>query len=126
MPAYPGSGQAKLLKCNTQAFLFSNELVTPAEQSVAFQLERPRDAYPWGAAIQLACSATPGTFEIDIQGSETDIAGSYVTIGTAITTVNTLFFGRYDLSNVYFPKFLSVNVKTWPNTTVLVTMVITR
>jgi|SRR5579859_1060427 len=129
MPLYPGAGKAALLKCNTQGFLLNNETIAAAGQTIAFMLERPRDAYPWGAAFQLKCSASPGGFEVDIMGSETDeSAGSYVQLGTTsiINSVNSSNFGRYDMPNTLFPRFVCAVFKTWPNAGVSVTLVITR
>jgi hypothetical protein len=125
MPIYPGPGQATLLHANVQAFLFLNESIAAAQQSVAFQLERNRAAfYPWGAAFQVKFSGAPGAFEIDIQGSETDELGSYVSLGT-ITAVNSSNFGRYDMTPSQFPKYVNALMKTLTNA-VKATLVVTR
>src|SRR5271170_8450937 len=113
---YPGPGQAQLLRENQQGYFLIAQAVAAGQQTLAFEVGRTRSPlyYPWGFAVQLKCSATPGTFEIDVQGSETDETGSYVTLGSGITAVNSTFFGRFD-STATWPKFVSCNIKTWPN-----------
>lgn len=120
---YPGSGQAKLLNANQQCLLLENTRILAGQASVAIQLERQKsNFYPWGAAIQCKFSAAPGVFEIDIEASETDEDGSYISIVT-IVAVNSSNFGRAAIGFTW-PKFIRGKVITLTNdvnTTLLVT-----
>ena len=114
---YPGGGQASLLRCNCQQYLWNAQnLVAGTTTSIGVQLERIKSGffYPWGAAFEVAFSGAPGTFEIDIQFAETDTDKNYVTVGT-ITAVNTNNVGRYDMPNTVFPKYVRAFCKTFPN-----------
>ena len=123
---YPGPGLASLLRPNEQQYLLQAQTIAAGQSTIALQLGRLQDGYPWGAAFQLKCASTPGTFEIDILGSETDESiGSYVQLGT-ITTVNSSNFGRYDMPPTVFPKFVTAYFKTWPNAGVVISLLATR
>jgi hypothetical protein len=130
MPAYAGAGQAKVVHMNEQVVLWQAEskTITTGNPSLAFQLGRiPRFSYPWGAAFQVSFSGAPGSFEIDIEGSETDEAGSYVLLATSakITAVNASNFGRYDMPATFFPKFVRASMQSLANS-VNTTLVLTR
>lgn len=125
MPIYPGSGLAKLINANKQVFLFQNERIAGGTASIAFQLERQKAAaYPWGAAVEVSFSAAPGTVAIDVQGSETDTAASFCTLGSSIAAVNASNYARFEIL-AYYPKFVRVLVKTLTND-VLITATLTR
>lgn len=121
---YPGQGQAKLINANHQYYLWANHAVPAITASVAVQLERQKSAsYPFGAAFEVAFSADPGVFELQIQGAEDDIDSHYVSIGT-ITAVNASFVGRLDLVEKYV-KFVRGYVASITNS-VAVTLKVTR
>ena len=121
---YAGPGLATLLRVNQQKFLFQNQAIVAGQQSIAVQLDRmPGPSYPWGVAMQVQFSGAPGTFEIDLQGSETDETGSYISLVT-ITAVNSSNFGRCDMT-VPFPKYANALVKTLTNV-VNTTLIVTR
>ncbi len=121
---YPGAGQAKLLNMNQQAYLLQNTRILATQASVAVQLSRiPHAAYPFGAAIQAQFSGAPGTFEIDIEASEDDQDGTYVSIVT-IVAVNSSNTGRASIGFTY-PKFIRARVVTLTND-VLTTLLVTR
>jgi hypothetical protein len=126
MPSYPGTGQATLLNCNTQKFFWSKERIPVGGTSVAFELHRVRgNFYPWGAAIEVSFTGSPGAFEVDIQGAETDQDSNYVNLSNAvISVVNGNYVGRYDLMNVY-PKFVRLRINALTND-VNITAKITR
>lgn len=114
---YPGAGQAVLLRANEQQQVWLNQGISAGvTTSIAVQLERLRSPYfyPWGAAVEIAFSGAPGTFEIDVQFAEVDQDSHYVGVGT-ITAVNTSNVGRYDMPNTVFPKFIRLFAKTFPN-----------
>jgi hypothetical protein len=128
MPVYPGSGKAHILSSNNQAFLFNGENIITGQQSIAFQLERTRGgSYPWGAAFQVKFSGDPGTFEIDILGSETDEVNSYIKLATTaqITAVNASRYGRYDMPNTLYPKYVAALMQNLSNA-VSTILVVTR
>lgn len=117
MPNYPGSGKATIIDVNSQKLFWDNERVGAAQASVAFQLSRIHHGfYPWGAAIEIQFSGAPGTFQVDIQGSETDKNECYIKLATTsiINAVNGSNVGRYDLVNL-FPKFIRLYTTTFPN-----------
>lgn len=130
MPFYPGSGKAKLINANDQVLLFNADRPgpgTPNKASIAVLLARGQQAqggFPFQFAVELSFSGAPGTFEVDIQGSETDTDASYILLGTAITTVNSSNYARFDGVSFY-PRFVRAFVKTLGND-VTVTAVITR
>src|SRR6266705_1785818 len=112
MPAYPGAGQATMINANKQKFLWQNETVVAGTASVAFMLEKQKSAsYPHGFAVEIAFSGDPGTFEVDIQGAETDQANNYTQLGVGITQVNSTFVGRFD-GAAFYTKFVRALLKT--------------
>jgi hypothetical protein len=132
MPAYAGNNQAPLLRENRQIFLWQNETVpagaATGSLSIAVQLERVRSvAYPWGFSVEVAFSGAPGAFEIDVMGADTDNANYYIKIGS-ITAVNASNVGRFDGigSNITYPKYVALYMKTLGNTGVAVTGQLTR
>jgi len=130
MPGYAGTGQAKLLRENSQIFLWQNEAIAASvagSLSLAVQLERVRSvSYPWGFSVEVAFSGAPGAFEIDIMGADTDNANYYNKIGS-ITAVNASNVGRFDGigPNLTYPKYVALYMKTLGNS-VLVTGQLTR
>jgi hypothetical protein len=125
MPGYAGTGQAKLLYENHQAFLFQNETVANGTSSIAYQLRRERGAfYPWGMSLELSFSGNPGTFEVDVETSDTDIDTHYVTINTLTGGLNSSYVGRLELPS-FWAKFVRVQVITLTNS-VAITVLLTR
>lgn len=125
MPVYPGNNLATLLYEGYQGQLFVAETLITGVSSIAFRLRRERgSSYPWGAAFQLAFSAAPGAFGVDIQVAETDTDASYVTVDS-ITAVNTGFTARYDMLSVY-PSYVRARVTAAPANAVLASMLVTR
>lgn len=101
MPAYPGTGQATLLNTNSQAYMWNAERVVAPGSSIAFQLERQKSAsYPFGASFELLFSGAPGTFNVDIQTSDTDQDSAYVTVAS-LSSVNSNNAGRVELPNFW-------------------------
>jgi hypothetical protein len=124
---YPGSGQATLLNANYQVFLIGGSgpqattperigTGTPNYSSIAVQLERQKSAsYPFGFAIEGNFNAAPGSFEIDIQASESDVDASYIVIGS-ITAINSNNYFRFDgVPSVAYPRFVRLNVVSLTN-----------
>jgi hypothetical protein len=125
MPGYPGTGQAQLIYENRQVFLFQNETVANGTASIAFQLHRVRGtSYPFGMSLELGFSADPGTFEVDIQTSDTDDDAHYVTINTVNSGLNTSFVGRVELPS-FWAKYVRVKAVTLTNA-VATTVKLTR
>jgi hypothetical protein len=115
MPPYPGNNQAPLLYENNQAFFFLNEAVAAGQLSQAFQIRRERgNFYPNGFSLEVAFSADPGTFEIDLVSADTDNANYYVPIAI-INSVNTSFVGRVELNDPLWAKYVACYVRTLTN-----------
>jgi hypothetical protein len=122
---YPGPGQASLLRPNNQQYLLQGQSQASAvgNASIAVQLGRIQDSYPFGASFEIAFSGAPGTFEIDIQTADTDVPGNFVTISSLTGGLNSSNVGRVELPN-FWAKYVRVFVKTLTNnvtTSVLVT-----
>lgn len=118
MPAYPGAGLSLPLAYTKQGLFWAGETVPttyPGCLSIAFQLQRV-DAtfYPWGFAVEVQFLGTPGVFEVDIMGAETDNPANYIKIGS-ISAVTSLvagsYVGRFDTTALY-PKFVALNMTT--------------
>jgi hypothetical protein len=127
MSGYAGAGQAQLLRTNQQVFFFNSETVTAPTASIAVQLERiSRSSYPFGASFQLKFSGNPGTFEVDIQTSDTDLDADYCNINTwnSTASLNANYVGRIELPQ-FWAKFVRAYVKTLTNA-VTVTVIATR
>jgi desulfoferrodoxin (superoxide reductase-like protein) len=128
MPGYEGVGQAKLLRENSQVFLWQNDTVAASavvgSLSLAVQLERVRSVhYPWGFSVEVAFSGDPGVFEVDVMVADTDTPNHYIQ-WTNITQVNATNVGRVDVLNSW-AKYVALYMKTLPNA-VTVTGQITR
>lgn len=125
MPAYGGTGKATLLRENEQRYLWQNETASAGTLSIAYELARiNRSFYPWGLSFEVVFSAAPGTFEIDLMGSNNDIAANFISLGT-ISTVNGSNVGRWDMPSNLWPKYVAAFVKTLTNA-VNVTLQVTR
>ena len=125
MPGYPGTGQAQLIYENRQVFLFQNETVAAGTASIAFQLHRVRgSSYPFGMSLEIGFSADPGTFEVDIQTSDTDDNPHFVTINTVNSGLNSFFVGRVELPS-FWAKYVRARVVTLTNA-VAITVKLTR
>lgn len=136
MPAYPGPGLAALLRVNRQGILWGNETPPtasyPGSLSTAYLLERLDNAfYPWGASFELYFNASPGSFEVDIVGANTDAPGSYVLLGS-ITQASaksiiggTNYVYRYDMATNLWPKYVAAWMNSLGNS-VAVTLTVTR
>ncbi len=115
---YPGDGKASLLRCGESQQLWLNQaIVAGTTRSIAVQLEWIKSGFFYvpRAAIELSFSGAPGTFEIDVEFSESDIGNSYVASATTITAANANNFARWDMPAAFFPKFIRLFAKTWPN-----------
>lgn len=117
---YLGAGLAQLLRANEQTYLWQGQAIQVIGgvliTSIAVQLERTKMSYfyPWGAAVQVDFSGSPGTFSIGVQFAEIDADKYFVTVGT-ITAVNGSNVGRYDMPNTVWPKFVRLIGTTFPN-----------
>jgi hypothetical protein len=115
---YPGDGKAALLRCGEQQQVWSNQaIVSGTTRSIALQLEWLKSGFSFvpRVAVELSFSGAPGTFEIDVEYSETDIGNSYVASSTTITVANSNNYARWDLPVGNAPKFMRLFAKTWPN-----------
>ncbi len=132
---YPGGGQASLLRTNEQQWLFQNQAApTPPYASIAVQLERIKSAFSqFGASFQIFFTnangslvpANPGTFEIDIQTSDTDANdASYVTIDTINSGLNASYVTRLELAS-FWAKYVRAKIVTLTNP-VNVNVLVTR
>lgn len=122
MPAYVASSN-KFLCENRSIPVWNNESVAQGNSSQAVELERRKSSfqYPWGFAVQI--SNITGSFDIEVQGAETDTDASYVKLAS-ITAANTSNVGRGDYTT-YWPKYVRLYAKTLTGTQTL-TGIITR
>jgi hypothetical protein len=128
MPGYPGAGQATKVDQGLQVYLFQNEYVVVGESSIGCLLSRiPGIFYPWGISFDVAFSAAPGTFEIDVQTADIDQDSHYVTIASLTTgALNSGNVGRVELPN-FWARFTRVRVVSFANyATVTLTVLLTR
>ncbi len=112
MPAYVASS-ATFLQMNGQYSVWNAESIAANSASAAVLLERRKSSnnYPvWGFAIQVTSADSLGTFDIEVQGAETDVAASYVKL-VSITATNTSNVGRADVMT-YYPKYVRLFVRT--------------
>jgi hypothetical protein len=123
---YPGPGKAALLRPGQYAYLIQNQLWTATQSSIAVQLERTKSGfyYPTGFSLEVSFSATPGTFEVDVQTSDTDQEGFFVTNTKLTTGLNSNNVGRIEMVS-YWALFTRVSIPTLTNA-VNVTVKITR
>lgn len=124
MPAYVA---------NTSVFLAENRSISvwnaesvaanSASQAVLIERRKSNNQYPWGFAVQI--SNMSGTFDIEVQGSETNTDASFVKLAS-ITTGNSASpnTGRGDYTT-YWPKFVRLFARTLTGTQTL-TGIITR
>lgn len=122
---WPGNTKAELLHVNQQAYLLRATRIVAGQASIAVQIERGnRGFYPWGLGIQVEFSGAPGTFDIELAGSEDDRDVSYVNM-VQINAVNANNVGRGALGVTNWPKYVRANVVSLTND-VLVTFLVTR
>jgi hypothetical protein len=118
MPSYPGPGLATPLAYTKQGLFWEGETIPttyPGSLSVAFLLQRV-DAtfYPWGFAVEVQFAGSPGAFEVDVMGAETDNPANYVKIGSVIAVASLVagqYVGRFDTTALY-PKYVALNMTT--------------
>jgi hypothetical protein len=123
MPVY-ANATASLLNTNFQRVVWNGETIAANSASTAVLLERQKSAsYPFGAAFQIAFTTAPGTFDVEVQGSEDDTDATYVKLAS-ITAVNSSNVGRYDMV-AFYPKYVRLFVRTLTGSKVA-TAVITR
>jgi hypothetical protein len=133
MPGYAGAGKATILRTNGVGILFSFQdgIISAPQLSVAFLLERiSHSYYPWGLSWELTFSANPGNFEVDLVAANTDIATSYISLGS-ITQASTsgvvsgAYTYRYDMASNIWPKYVAGYLKSLANS-VNTSLVVTR
>lgn len=115
MPAWAAGG-SYLLNANSQRQVWiATDNIAANSASLSVLLERQKAAaYPWGFAVQIAFTTAPGTFDIEVQGSETDDDASYVKLAS-ITSANSSNVGRGDYLT-YYPKYVRLFVRTMTGT----------
>lgn len=123
---YPGPGQAKLLRCGEQAFVFQQSIAPSGTASVAVQLERIKAStvYQFGASFEISFSGSPGTFEVDIQTADTDADANFVSINAVTSGLNSNNVGRVELP-LFWARYVRAKVITLTNN-VTVSVLVTR
>jgi len=125
MGLYAGTGKATPLYEAKQIYVFLSEAVANGQSSVAVSFPRKigGTAYSLSASVQIQFSADPGAYQVDIQTSDTDADGNYVTLYSLNGGLNSNFCTRQEMP-LFWAKFLRVQLvsKTNPvNLTALVT-----
>lgn len=123
---YPGAGQASLLRAGCQQYVFLNQSGANGKTSVALLLERTKTGffYPFGASFEISFSGAPGTFDVEVQTSDTDTDANFVTISTLSSGLNSSNVGRIELVS-FWAKFVRVYAKTITNA-VNISVLVTR
>jgi hypothetical protein len=128
---YPGPGQASLLRPNQQQYLLQNTAINAGQSSIAVQLGRIQDAYPWGASFHFqfvnasGAAANPGAFTLNIQTSDIDNDTQFVTEVAVTSGLNANYVGRVELPS-FFAKFVRYNLGSIANSGVYLTGLVTR
>ncbi|SRR6266481_540362 len=115
---YLGPGKAQLLRPGQYAVLLQSQAIVAGQSSIAVQLERTKSGffYPVGYSLEFQFSGAPGTFEIDVQTSDTDSDAFFVT-NTKFTTaanLNSNNVGRIEMVT-YWALYTRVSVPTLTN-----------
>ena len=123
---YPGGGKAALLRAGEYAYLTLNQVLNVGQSSIAVQMDRSKSGfyYPMGVSLEVSFSGSAGTFEIDLQFSDTDQDSFYVTNSKLTTGLNASNVGRIEVTN-FWALFARVNVAALGNA-VQMTAKITR
>lgn len=113
---YPGSGKAALLRPGQYLYLLQNQLVTAPLVTIAFQIERTKSGfyYPAGFSLEISFSGAPGTFEVDLQTSDTDQDGFFCQAAVLNGGLNPSNVGRIEWTN-YWALFGRAKVVTLTN-----------
>lgn len=131
---YPGAGLASLLRANEQQLLFSfaQGLIAAGNASIAVQLERIKSAfYPFGASYHIwftnssGAPANPGAFELDIQNSDIDTDGMYVTMNAITSGLNSNYATRLELPSMW-TRFTRGKLVSITNAGVYANLLVTR
>jgi hypothetical protein len=122
MSAYVASS-AKFLPENSSYSVWNADSIAAngASQAVLLERRKSNNHYPWGFAVQVG--AITGSFDIEVQGAETDLDASYVKLAS-ITAVNAYGYGRGDYVS-YWPKYVRLFARTLTGTQAI-TGIITR
>jgi|SRR5580765_4740056 len=123
---YPGSGRAALLRPGNYIYVLQNQVLVSGQASIAFQLERTKSGfyYPIGFSLEISFAGAPGTFEVDLQTSDTDQDAFFCTAAILNGSLNANNVGRIEWTN-YWALFGRVLVKTITNA-VAITVKATR
>lgn len=125
---YPGAGKAVLIRPGQYALFLQNQAIVAGQSSVAFQLERTKSGfyYPVGYSVEFQFSGSPGSFEVDVQTSDTDQDAFFVTNTkvTSASNLNSNFTGRIEMVT-YWALYTRLSVPTLANP-VNITAKITR
>lgn len=124
---YPGSGKAALLRPGQYVYVLVSQNIAAGQSSIAVQLERTKSGfyYPIGFSAEIAFSATPGSFEVDVQTSDTDQDGYFVTNTKLTSGLNANNVGRIEMTN-YWALFTRLSFSTLTGFTGTVTAKLTR
>lgn len=99
MPAYATTTNPTALYPGDQVSVFSAESLTTGTASKQVAIAEILAGNAGKLTVEIKFSADPGAFQIDLQRADTDTADAYITMpGTSITSVNSTFYARLDLS----------------------------
>lgn len=114
--SYAGSGKATLLRPGQYLYLLQSQLITAPQTTIAFQIERTKSGffYPIGFSLEISFSGAPGTFEVDLQTSDTDQDAYYCKAAVLNGGLNSNNVGRIEWTN-YWALFARANIVTLTN-----------
>ena len=127
MPAYSSTGNRIVLYPGDAQTVWSAEKPATGTSSQQVALSPNPATNSSAISVQLTFSGDPGTFEVDVQEADApDVDGSYNLISTSakITSVNSAFVGRLDLTGIR-ADFIRLNMENDPSNNVSVTATIT-
>lgn len=127
MPAYSSTGNRVVLYPGDALTVWNAESPTTGSSSQQVALTPNTSTDSSSLSVQVTFSGDPGVFEIDVQEADApDVDGSYNLISTSakITTVNSSFVGRLDLTGIR-ADFVRLNMQNDPANAVTTTATIT-
>lgn len=121
MPLYSNIGAVTSIAPGDQVAVFNADAAISGQASQQLALQKPYMAGLVYIGVELLFSATPGTFELDIQEADTDTDAAYVTIGS-ISAVSAGQYARgdYQVTGRFCRAFLKTLTNV-VNTTVRIT-----
>lgn len=115
MPGYSLLGNITALYQGDSINFWASEAVVVGSSSVQAALAPSIGSEGQAASVEIAFSADPGAFQIDVQTSDTDNDIDYVTETSITGGMNSHFVCRTEISNPFVAKFWRLNLVALTN-----------